>query len=412
MIKIRSQRRHPGRLLVIPSLLLALSLVLPAAETASAQQDGKLRRSVKLGQPGTWGTLESYEMRLEPPLNYASAAMTADRKELVWRFPGQNAQSIVSTLSSTGLTGTQIAEFTDPSRLSISVDGVEIRPPFDRVIELDPQVRSRLYELLKEDYDDNLYQYPYVLDPLWFDEAKSVNGIRSDVVEMVRKLSYLQEAVTVFADMPLLLAVIPDPDEELRVVRSMLRERSLAVRLCLDENSDLPSLGAYWSAGGRNRDIMPILESALNTDDVDRLDVVHLLPPLARMLLYTYPSPRMAVGTSRPDCFWTTANFFRYDPSDRYLDVSAFQKTLFLSYEEVSGPPEFGDAVMVVDDDTQIPLHACNYLADGLVFTKNGRSFSRPWVIDTLENVMAGYLKVPNVRARFFRQKSTQHTLP
>ncbi len=345
-------------------------------------------------------------------MDYAAAAMNADLRELVWKFPGQDSQSIQALLGSVGLTEAQIAALSDPSHLT-AVDGaVEIRPPFDLVIGLDQPVRVRLYELLKEDNEANIYQFPYVLDALWFEEAGMINGVRPGVVDLVRKLSYLEEAVPVFSDMPLLLAVIQEPREQLLVVRSMLRERSLAVRLCLDEGSDLNSLAAYWSAGGRNRDIMPILESALNTDGVDRLDIAHLLPPLARMLLYTYPNPRMAVGTMRPDCFWTTANFFKYDPSDRYLDVSAFEKTLTMSYEEIVGPPSFGDAVMIVNGDTQIPLHACNYLADGLVFTKNGRSFSRPWVIDSLENVMAGYLKVPNVSARFYRQKTTQHSLP
>ena len=85
---------------------------------------------------------------------------------------------------------------------------------------------------------------------------------------------------------------------------------------------------------------------------------------------------------------------------------------LMEQYEEVIGEPRFGDVVLITDEDKQVSMHACNYLADGLVFTKNGRSFSRPWVVDHLNEVQAGYLKAPNVSVRYFRQKSPNYSQP
>ncbi len=367
---------------------------------------------VTVGKPGPWGILETYEMRLEPPSEYAEAAVNSDLRDLVWRFVGQNSQTLGSALREAGLSEEQVEVLTEPSRVRVLEDRIELVPPDDLVFSLDPKVRARLYELLKDDPETSIYRFPYVLDPRWYDETSAMADVKPDLVEKVRQLSYFQEDVPVFSDMPLMLKQVRTPEERLRLVRSMLRERSLAVRLRIGRDSDIQSLSQYWAAGGRNRDILPILESVLTTEGVERLDLVHLLPPLPRMLLYTYANPSMAVGVTRPDCFWSAANFFNYSPSDRFLDATAFEKRLMERFEEVTGEPRFGDVVLITDEDKLQSMHACNYLADGLVFTKNGRSFSRPWVVDRLEEVLAGYLKVPNVSVRYFRQKALIHTQP
>ena len=351
-------------------------------------------------------------MRLEPPLTYAEAALKSDSRELVWRFMGQTPQTLGEVLTRAGLSQEQVSRLTEPTRVRVLEDRIEVIPPSDVVFALAPQVRGRVYELLKGDPENNIYRFPYVLDSRWYDESQALNGIDEEVVEAVRKLTYFEESVRVFADMALVLDMIDSEEQRLSLVRSLLRERSLAVRLCIDHSSDLETLANYWAAGGRNREILPILESVLTTQGVERLDLVHLLPPLPRMLLYTYASPQMAVGTTRPDCFWTAANFLNYDPSDRFLDQRSFENRLTERFEEISGPPRFGDLVLISDEDQKQPMHACNYLADGLVFTKNGRSFSRPWVVDRLEEVVSGYLKTPNVSVRYFRQKPLIHNRP
>ena len=362
--------------------------------------------TVEVGDPGPWGLLETYEIRLIPPLSYATAALESENRAMGWRFVSETRESVASKLVNAGVSEIEVQRLLDSGRSAQDERWFKVDPPTDFIINLDPGVRKNIYEWLKPDPLNPLYRYPYVLDRRWYDDTVSREGVAPEVIELIRKLSYLQESVPVVSDVPLIMSMIPSPEGKLSLMREMLNERSLAVRLRVNRDSDLEELAAYWSAGGRSKEVLPVLRSVMETEGVERLDLVHLLPPLPRMLLYTYSDPQMAVGMSRPDCFWTAANFFNPSPSDRFLDYRAFEKYIGSRYEEKTAADRaFGDVVLILDEDTGDFLHACNYLADGLVYTKNGISFSRPWIVDTLENVLAGYLKVPNVSVRTFRQK-------
>lgn len=395
--KLYCDRSRIGRWLGLLAGVLGLGLFVGQA---------KADQAVKTGEPGPWGLLETYEIRLVPPLSYATAALKNENRDTAWRFVSETRESVAAKLINAGLAEIEVQRLLDSGISSQNERWFEVNPPVDLLLGLDPGVRKNIYELLKPDPLNPLYRFPYVLDPHWYDESVSHDGVAPEVIDLIRKVSYFQESVPVVSDVPLVMSMIPSPEGKLSLMREMLNERSLAVRLRVNRDTDLEELSAYWSAGGRSKEILPVLRSVMETEGVERLDLVHVLPPLPRMLLYTYSSPQMAVGMTRPDCFWTAANFFNQSPSNRFLDFSAFEKYIGNRCEEVTGQGrKFGDVVLIIDEDSGDFLHACNYLADDLVYTKNGRSFSRPWIVDSLESVMAGYLKVPNVSVRTFRQK-------
>lgn len=356
--------------------------------------------------PGPWGRLEYHEIRLKPPRHYVEQTLARVDQEVVWRFPGQEPASVGELLRELGLSEAEVERLARPEGMQVREGVLEIRPPDDLVVGVRPEVRARLYRLFREISGSMTYLFPYVLGPDWREEALASRGLSPDLVALVERLAYHEEAVLTFADLPLVLRMAPDQEARLLLVKSLLGERSLAVRLKVEEGSDLRVLAAYWTGGGRNKEILPILESVLETEGVERIDLAHLLPPLARMLLFTYPNPGMAVGAAAPDCFWTAANFFHYEPSDRFLDFEAFGARLSEAYSLVSGEPRFGDIVLISDARSGELLHACNHLAGDLVFTKNGSSLNRPWVIDRLEAVVAGYRKRPELSVKFFRLKS------
>ena len=79
-------------------------------------------------------------------------------------------------------------------------------------------------------------------------------------------------------------------------------EALATLRSRLAPDSDLVALSDYWTGRSRKKDILPILESVAETAGVRKIDIAHLLPSLARKLLYTYPDVSLMAKGSLPDC--------------------------------------------------------------------------------------------------------------
>ena len=133
------------------------------------------------------------------------------------------------------------------------------------------------------------------------------------------------------------------------------------------------------------------------------LDVSHLLPALARRRLYTYPTLDQAVNGRLPDCHWTSLNFFRNTPKAYYLDTRLAASELLSEYVPVSAPYRFGDVLTFISGDSV--LHSCVFIADDIVYTKNGENVLAPWVLQRMDDVMAIYQTDASVRIQGYRLK-------
>jgi hypothetical protein len=51
------------------------------------------------------------------------------------------------------------------------------------------------------------------------------------------------------------------------------------------------------------------------------------------------------------------------------------------------------------------PIHFCVYLADGVVFTKNGFDAMQPWVLMKLPDLLTIYPSHSEARTRVYREK-------
>lgn len=358
-----------------------------------------------MGKTGVWGTLDYSELRLEPPVEYSEGILNSVVPQMIWRFVGFDASSLGRSLMGAGMNEEQVNTLLGASPKLNPQGWIEVVPPAELVLSLTPQVRAKVYDLLRSDPITSVYRTPYVLYPNWHQELADENQVAPSVIEMAQKLTYYRGAVACFSDVPLVLQSLSDHGEKLEFMKAVLRDRSLGVRLRVDEEADFAGIKAYWSAFGRNEGVMPILEALEARGGKGTLDLVYLLPPVPRSLIYTFADPTSERGGNRPDCFWTAGNFFNEEASSRFLDSSAFPRFLFENFEEVRGIPAFGDVVLISDETSEGPIHACNYLADGLVFSKNGRSLTRPWVVDRLTEVVAGYRKSFEISVRYYRQK-------
>ena len=81
------------------------------------------------------------------------------------------------------------------------------------------------------------------------------------------------------------------------------------------------------------------------------------------------------------------------------------QQTLVNDYYPVGGAPAFGDIIVMLERGGQV-VHSCVYIADNIVFTKNGASFSTPWQFARLENVAAFYSLNEPVELRRYRARN------
>ena len=87
------------------------------------------------------------------------------------------------------------------------------------------------------------------------------------------------------------------------------------------------------------------------------------------------------------------------------MSIDFVRRTLLESYTQVHGAPELGDVILFLQP-TGIATHSCVYLADNIVFTKNGGALSVPWTLARLDNVVVFYSVPEPVEVRFYRARN------
>jgi hypothetical protein len=116
----------------------------------------------------------------------------------------------------------------------------------------------------------------------------------------------------------------------------------------------------------------------------------------------------MAKNGQLPDCHWTSLNFYNFDASQYLLDSRLATSQVLENFLPVEAPYQFGDILFFLDSLTGDAFHSCVYLADTLVYTKNGRNVLSPWIIMKLEDVKNVYLFRDNGRVQGFRRKDIE----
>ncbi len=370
---------------------LVLALALAASTGAGLCQsndlttvvigDGVIQRAKQTYyvKPGPWGDLEYYYTYLEAP-DALIDLMPVPSQQTVWRFPGASVEEIRNLFLTVGLDPELQAELNERSVWHISADGIRVHPT-DRVIsEMPIGARIKIYQVLRG-FDENKYhRTPVIIESgdvmAWFADT----GISPYAIEAINRLAYPIGASLAFSDLPHLLSLMGSEEEERKLIKATTRTRSLILRLRVHEGSDFQSLQDYWTAGFKYKDILPLLESVQRTDGVERIDVAHLIPPLPRKLLYTFPSLSLGLSGRYPDSFWTALNFFEFWPREKFLNSSEVEKEVRASFSRVAPPYRYGDVLTLIDPGTRRVVHMCVYLADDIVYTKNGPGLLRPWI--------------------------------
>lgn len=362
--------------------------------------------SATTGSSGPWGRLTASPIIVSPPLEYIPAD-TAAPNTISWRMPATTPQVATSFLAWTGMAQADVARLIASAKPDAAIGGLAVFPDAAFIRGMPAEVRARLYSQLgKTPFNPaqaEAYRFLGASAADWFDGSPIAPETRA----LVEPLLYRDGPFLHFADLATVRPEIKDDDEWRRLRKTLMRSSTLLVRLSVESAADVTALTQYWGAQGRRLDIRPLLESIAGGSPDRSIDIIHLLPSLARNHLYRYPK-LTAVDLAKPllaNCLWSALNFFSLEPDDRYLDVATSLNTLRNDYYIVEDGFQLGDVVAFLDANDTV-FHAAVYLADGLAFTKNGTSPMAPWTIMSIENIRAFYkLRSENARLIYHRRK-------
>jgi hypothetical protein len=307
-------------------------------------------------------------------------------------------------LSEIGLPEALRAELSAAAKLDPETGGFTVRPSRKTVLGLSPEDRSKLYIRLStflENADQvKAFRFAGERPEEWF--ANST--VSQQTKDLVWPLIYRYRGYLFFADLRSIEDSLPSPEERHALLKTLTREATFLAQLKLDKNSDVQALVDYWGRGGREKDVRPLIESMANVEGGGVLAVTHLLPQFARQRIYVYPDPPEKGPAVNHDCHWSSFNFFSDVPDDRFCEAAEVARTLDREYYRVYGDYRLGDLALYFSDKDSF-IHSCVYIADDVVFTKNGNLSSRPWMLMKLKDMQNFYPSLKPLEVRFYRRK-------
>lgn len=359
------------------------------------------------GKSGPWGRLEYTPITIAPPPEFLDVEL--DLSPTRWSFPGFTRAEIDALFVETGLSNSERAilagsNWTEQKNIwSVVVAN-------DLLLGLSTQVRSKLYAVLAH-FPQNLQANPLAYQRSILEARLAQSGLKPSTIKLCERLIYGTQTHAFLADDRILLANIADKDERLRLINTLVKADTYAVRLRVRPESNLAEMVQYWGGEGRAKDILPLLQSLQAVPGGYRLDLAHLIPGIPRRRIYTYPRPA-GTGDEFKNCHWTSFNFHSDVVDDRFIDVAVAQKELQENYEQVDAP-KFADVVLLVDKVSSAVVHSAVYLADDLVFTKNGVGRLQPWIyshVRPMVDIYSAKLGKPDgVKALLFRRKASKN---
>jgi hypothetical protein len=340
-------------------------------------------------KPGPWGDLEYSTVYLEASTEQlkSSELPTYDTE---WNFVGYTDDQVTKLFVTTDMPETVRAELIDRTKWRHAKDMVTVVPSNEALLGLSPEARVAIYSVLTRWEEDPYHHEPVAIMAHSIREWLAHAELPEEIVSTVEKMSYHRGKNLVFADTPLVLRMVKTEEERLKIRKALSRTPTLMVRLCLTPESDVAAISEYWGGSTISRDIGPFLEAVAESGTAT-VDLVHLLPPIPRRLIYTFPGPEFGRTGYYPDCHWTSLNYRNADPLERLADPTLATAYVLDNYTKVQGPYHYGDVIFLMDGASGNAIHSCVYLADDLVFTKNGRGPTQPWVVMKLEDVVTYY---------------------
>lgn len=340
---------------------------------------------------GPWGRLSYYYFYLEAPQHLVDLYPLRN-PHTRWSVPMGQEAALRGVLESLPLNEGLRQILRSQDIVGVGDGHYVIFPPAEVLENMGQEARSILYAYLGRFPENDDIRNPVRIRSGSIDEWASGTTMRPELVEKMKAMAYYRGDLMLFADFPYLLSLAESDTEARSLQKHSSRVRSMVVRLDVKSGFTAADIIPYWTtvAGLRRKEVEQMLQAAIDTPGVSGFDLVHMLPPLPRKLLYTYADSSMAVEGILPDCHWTTLNFFNYNPEPIYLDEFFAASRLLEAFDPVDPPYQFGDALVFLTEEMNA-YHSCIHIAAELVYTKNGRSLYAPWTVLHLKDVRSTY---------------------
>jgi len=338
-----------------------------------------------------WGQLVTRDIDLEEPDEYVTDDTTTEKAE-TWTFEGMTPDKVRMLMQSCGLPAVEIERALSPASMVYANANTIVRPGDELVLSMSPGTRSKLYAELGR-YESNKYiHFPFCFPGNSFETHFDKSKISDATFSLTRKMLYPRGNVQCFSDLQTLLQQVSDENERLELVKALSHQSALLVGIHVWPDSDIDKLVGYWawpSSGVRLMNVRPLLESLKRRPAGGAASILYFLPPFARERLYTYPLPAQ-LGDQTMDCHWSAMNFFNETPDNKFFDPKYTTAYVLKNYYRIAKPTAYGDLIFLLDKNGDA-IHSAVYLADDIVFTKNGNNSAQPWMLMHLKDLLAEY---------------------
>lgn len=354
---------------------------------------------------GPWGVLSERDIELERPAEFLTSEVKSPEPE-VWIFRNQTPDSVKQLLTQNGVPSDQLAVAWAKAAPVLRADqSTAWQPPLDFLLGLDSAVRARLYAALAGQ-NINLYlDYPYIFPKGTVEAILTDPRLDPADIRLLKQLLYPNGQAQQLVDYQALLCAIPDMQRRVRLSQSLSRQKAVLAGLLVTTDTDIDKLAAYWGQipNVRFTDLRPLFEAVKALPEGGGVSLVYLLPSFARNRLYTFPLPPQP-GDPVMDCHWTTFNFSNDKPDNRFNDPQYAIKYINDHYYPIAAPSLYGDVLLLMNEKNEIK-HSAIFLADDLVYTKNGNNFRQPWMVMHIPDLLDTYPAYPPMRAVYLRRK-------
>ena len=354
---------------------------------------------------GPWGQLITRDIELERPVEYLTEEVNHPQPE-AWTFNGLNPAATKALLVQAGLTAAQADAVLAAGSVREEKTGTVLRPAADFLLSLDAATRSKLYLSLAGRGVGMYLDFPFIFPGDSIESIYADPHLNPDDVSLLKRLVYPNGDARQLSDYLLLQSQIPTQERRVAMARALSRQHAVFAGLAIKPDTDIDKIAAYWGnvPNVRFTDSRPLLESLKALPEGGNLSLFYLLPKFARDRLYTFPLPPQP-GEPTMDCHWSTFNFGSDTPDNRFNDPAFAVQYIQQNYYQISAPSQYGDILLLMNDKSEVK-HSAVYLADDLVFTKNGNNYRQPWMLMHIPDLLVSYHANPPLQIVYMRQKT------
>lgn len=354
--------------------------------------------------PGPWGKVKISNVFLEAPESIVRL-IPAPSEQTVWRFPEMSFKEVTALLDSIVIDADIRTLLREETPLQTNEDETRAFPSLRVIRSLPLENRQKLYRFLSG-FEENPYHYnPIIIDTDEIRDWFPRDRMPEEALSLIEELSVPIENALAFADVPSLLPLANSENEELQMRKALTRSRSMLLSLEMTPDTNWEELTEYWTVGGSFIGAVPFLESLQRTDEDLTVGLTEILPLTPRRYLNSFPVSAEGITGSFPNNYWTTFNFFRITPDPKFLRRNASLQYLRKYYDVVEKPLKFGDIVALSDPDRDQIAHVCNFVADDIVYTKNGTSLLEPWIFMKIEDLLSRFSIRKPLEIQYWRRK-------